>query len=300
MKIGLVGLGKIGIAIAHRVLQSGHKVIGFDINESARIQSEKIGVDTVESIHEIANKTRIIWIMVPAGNPVDKVIKELSFGLKEDDIIIDGGNSNFKNTLHRAKKLKDKNIFLLDCGTSGGLLGEDIGFSLMVGGEKSAYEKVLPIFKAIAKKDGFDYLGSSGAGHYIKMVHNAIEYGLLQAYAEGFNLLKNGRYKNLDLEKISKVWKNGSVIRSWILDLAHDVFKEDQEFENIIGEIQEGGTGRWALEDAKEQDIPVPVLEKSLFVRKESRETGGNYATKLISLIRNKFGGHEVKKNEFS
>ena len=196
----------------------------------------------------------------------------------------------------RAQRLQEKEIFFLDCGTSGGLRGKEIGFSLMIGGDVGTYQGLKPLFEAIAAKDGYAHMGPSGAGHYVKMVHNGIEYGLLEAYAEGFNLLKNGAYKELDLEKIAQVWRHGSVIRSWLLDLADNVFEHDQKFDEVVGAIQEGGTGRWAVKEADKQNIPVPVIKEALKVRERSREGDQHYATKFIALVRNQFGGHAVEK----
>ena len=300
MKLGLIGLGKMGCAIAQRAVDAGHTVFGFDLGQEARTQAEKIGVQIVRSVEELCKKVNVFWLMIPSGEPVDKTIELLLPHLQKSDIIVDGGNSNFNYTIKRSAFLAEKNIFFLDCGTSGGLLGKEIGFSLMIGGDKSAYTKVKPIFKAIAAQDGFAYLGPSGSGHYVKMVHNGIEYGLLQAYAEGFHLLQSGAYKDLDLEAVAKVWQNGSVIRSWLLGLTYEVFVQKTDFAKIVGQIQEGGTGKWMVKEAEKQNIPVPVIKESWQVRGRSRQGEENFATKLIALIRNKFGGHPVKKRDLS
>lgn len=298
MKLGMVGLGRMGNAIASRVVQAGHEVIGFDLNQHAVQLAQEVGVRVASSLKDVAKEARIIWLMVPAGDPVDQVIDSLIPHLQKGDVIIDGGNSKFSNSVVRAQRLQAQEIFFLDCGTSGGLRGKEIGFSLMVGGDVETYQNLKPLFEAIAAKDGFAHMGPSGTGHYVKMVHNGIEYGLLEAYAEGFNLLKNGAYKDLDLEKIANVWRHGAVIRSWLLDLADKVFEHDQKFDEIVGAIQEGGTGRWAVEEAEKHNIPVPVIKESLKVRERSREGDENYATKFIALVRNEFGGHPVKKKE--
>ncbi|MFA5075043.1 MAG: decarboxylating 6-phosphogluconate dehydrogenase [Candidatus Babeliales bacterium] len=302
MQIGLIGLGKMGQAIAYRLLKDNHKIFVYDkavqeVPENLQIFKN---LSLVSNLKELAQETLdAIWLMVPAGQVIDKILQELlENNLHKNSIIIDGGNSYYKDTINRFNFLKTKNIDYIDCGTSGGLLGQKIGFSLMIGGNKNIFAKLEPIFKAIAHKDGYNYMGSSGAGHYVKMVHNGIEYSILQSYAEGFNLLKNNNtFKNLDLEKITSTWQNGSVIRSWILDLAHDIFAKDQELKDISGNIGENKTGQWTLQECREQNIPMDLLEKSLQIREWSRESGGNYATKVVAMLRHAFGGHEVKKN---
>ena len=299
MKFGIIGLGRMGEAIAYRVIKAGFEVVGFDLSEVSQKAAADIGVQIVASVTDVAKQANIIWLMVPAGDPVDAVINELLPHLQPDTIIIDGGNSNFNNTMRRAKILQEKNIHYLDCGTSGGLKGREIGFSLMIGGDESAFKKVEQFFKAIATEDGYGLLGPSGAGHYVKMVHNGIEYAMLQALGEGLHLIKDGSFKdaNIDLEKVTSIWANGSVIRSWLVELAQEVFAQDQKLENISGEVAEGGTGKWTFEDAQKHKIPVPALEESLRVRRESRDTGGNYGTKVVAMLRKGFGGHAVKKN---
>jgi 6-phosphogluconate dehydrogenase len=234
--------------------------------------------------------------MVPAGEVVDSVIEQIKPKLKPKTIIIDGGNSLFTDTIKRAINLEKQKIFYLDCGTSGGLKGKEIGFSLMVGGDKNAYEKITPIFDAIAAPSGYAHMGPSGSGHYVKMVHNGIEYAILQAFGDGFNLLKNGHYKNLDLKTIARVWSNGAVIRSWVVELLHEIFSKITDFEQISGKIGENLTGRWTLEEANKQKIDFEILEKALTKRSWSRKTGGDFSTKLVALLRNKFGGHKLEK----
>ena len=298
MKLGIIGLGRMGTAIAIRALQGNHEVFGFDLNKESRTIAEKKGITIVDSIEKIAQKTRIIWIMVPAGDPVDSVIKTLQPHIQPDDIVIDGGNSKYTDSITRADTLLKKNVYFLDCGTSGGIHGEKHGFCLMVGGNKKAYEKIYPLLTAIAVPKGVEHIGVSGTGHYIKMIHNGIEYALLQAYAEGFQLLKEGSFKKeqLDLEKISHLWQHGSIIRSFILQLTHSILEQDQTLETISGEIAESGMGKWTVQEAKKNNIPLKKIEESLNIRAWSRETGGNYATKIVALLRNKFGGHMVKK----
>lgn len=294
MKIGIIGLGRMGNSIAFRAIEGGHEVVGYDNYVEARKKAEEIGVTVVDSIAAIAEDVRIFWLMVPV-NSVEDVIRDLRPHIKAGDIIVDGGNSKYTDSIRRAHALAEEHIFFLDCGTSGGVQGRGEGFCLMVGGDNAIYTKIHSLLTAVAASGGVAHVGPSGAGHYAKMVHNGIEYALLQAYAEGFHLLKNGGF-TLDLEEISRLWNNGSVIRSWILELIHDIFRRDQELRNVSGEIAESGMGRWAVEEAAKDDIPARVIEEALLVRAWSRETGGNYATKLVALLRHEFGGHPVKK----
>ena len=294
MKLAVIGLGRMGAAIAARAQAAGYCVLGFDPNVQIQKEQQQKGIQVYESLQELAKEADVAWLMVPAGAVVDQTIDALLATLKKSAIIIDGGNSNFADSVKRAQKLQLKGIPFLDCGTSGGIHGQKDGFCLMVGGDYAAYLKVEPLLKVIATKDGVAYLGKSGAGHYVKMVHNGIEYGMLQAYAEGFHLLREGSYKDLDLHKIARLWQHGAVIRSWLLELTENVLIQDQNLADIDGKIQEGGTGLWTVQNAHENKIPVSVIEKSLEVRKESRVSGGNYATKLIQMIRNAFGGHTL------
>ena len=298
MNIGIVGLGRMGEAIANRCIEAGHEVWGYDKDADMCKAAQEIGVNVVDNIIDLAKEVRVVWLMVPAGDPVDAVIKELHLQLKAGDIVIDGGNSNYTDSMRRAKELAVHEIIFLDCGTSGGIHGRANGFCLMVGGDKNAYTKVRPLFVAIATEGGVAHVGPSGTGHYVKMIHNGIEYGLLHAYAEGFHLLREGSFKDtiLDLEEISRIWNVSSVIRSFILELAHDIFREHTTLKNISGEIAETGMGKWTVEEAQKNNIPAHVIEQSLQARAWSRETGGNYATKIVAMLRNKFGGHPVKK----
>ncbi|MEX0939874.1 MAG: decarboxylating 6-phosphogluconate dehydrogenase [Candidatus Babeliales bacterium] len=296
MKLGIIGLGKMGKAIAYRVLQANHEVIGYDRDETVLRDAEKIGVSPAKNIEEITKQTNIIWIMVPPGDTVDAVLTKLHKLLPAGSIIIDGGNSKFTQSIERAEICKKLSIRFLDCGTSGGLRGQTTGFSLMIGGDHNAYEEIKSLLQAIAAPNGYGYMGESGTGHYVKMVHNGIEYALMQAYADGFNLLKNGHFKNLDLANIASVWRNGSVIRSWLLELIHEILMNDQDLKDISGEVAESGMGRWTVEDAQEHNIPIPLIEDALAIRYWSQKTGGNYSTKIVALLRHKFGGHAVKK----
>lgn len=296
MKVGIIGLGKMGKAIAQRLINANHEIFGFDVNSKILDQAHTIGVKKAKNIKDLAEHVRIFWLMVPAGEIVDKVLEELRPFLIGRDIIVDGGNSKFTDTIRRAQELAKAGVHFLDCGTSGGLRGAEIGFSLMVGGNYDAFKEIEPLLQAIAAPNGFAHMGQSGTGHYVKMVHNGIEYALMQSYAEGFNLLKNGYFKELNLAKISSVWSNGAVIRSWLLQLCHEIFLEDQELEHISGKVAESGMAQWTVEDAQKHDIPVQLIEDALEIRFWSQETGGNYATQIVAMLRNKFGGHNVEK----
>jgi len=298
VNVAIIGLGKMGEALAYRAVQAGHKVFGFDVNNENRAIAQQSGVQVVDAMTDFADKNiHIFWLMVPQG-VVDTVITQLRPLLKAGDIIIDGGNSKFTDSMRRAQELSSVNIFFIDCGTSGGIHGRENGFCLMVGGDKKAYDIIEPLLLSVATPGGCAYVGPSGAGHYVKMVHNGIEYGLLQAYAEGFHLLKNGEFEHahLDLEKIASLWNHGSIIRSWILELVEDIMKDDQDLNDIEGTVASTGMGQWTVEQAHKSGIPVPVIEESLKVRAWSEKTGGNYATKVVAMLRNKFGGHAVKK----
>lgn len=286
----------MGAAIAQRLHNAGHTVFGFDQNKHIAIAMQLEGIAICDSLQDLATKTNIFWLMIPVGKPIDDTLTELKKYIAPQSIIIDGGNSKWTDSQRRAQQLKKDNIDYLDCGTSGGLKGRDIGFSLMVGGDRKAYESIVTFLRAIAMSHGFGYVGSSGAGHYVKMVHNGIEYALLQSYAEGFQLIKEGSFarENLDLSVITGIWQHGSVIRSWLLDLSHDILKNDQLLTDISGVLDEGGTGKWTVEDAKANCVMLPMIEEAVKIRKWSRETGGNYATKIVALLRKAFGGHSI------
>ncbi|KKQ33570.1 MAG: 6-phosphogluconate dehydrogenase (Decarboxylating) [candidate division TM6 bacterium GW2011_GWF2_37_49] len=297
MKICVIGLGRMGHAVAFRLISGGHEVWGFDTDSNNLKLASGIGVKVVFAVQELAQHASIFWLMIPAGDAVDSVINQLINVLKPGDILVDGGNSHFHDSVRRYKMLKEKQINFVDCGTSGGVQGKELGFSLMIGCDKNVFDKLEPIFKVLATSGGYAYMGPAGAGHYVKMVHNGIEYALLQSYAEGFHLLKEGEYKDLDLAKVCDVWNHGSIIRSWILDLSHNVFIKDQNFSDISGQIGENKTGRWTIDEAKNKYVPVDLIERALEIRALSRKTGGNYATKIVALLRNQFGGHPFKKN---
>lgn len=296
MALGIIGLGKMGGGIAKKLKKAGWDLFVFDIDTNKLEEFNKSGFNIVYNIQDL-NNCDVIWLMVPA-NKVDSILEEVIKINKKNLIVIDGGNSNFNDTISRAKRLKEKNINLIDCGTSGGLYGAEHGFSMTIGGDFENFKKVEKIFKDLSLNQySYAYVGTSGAGHYVKMIHNGIEYAIMQSYGEGFNVLHNGHYKNLDLEKISLVWSNGAIIRSYILELSNQIFKEDQNFVNISGQVDENGTGRWTVQEAKKDNIEVKLIEDAVSIRLESQKTGGNYATKLVAMLRNKVGGHTVKKN---
>ncbi len=297
MNIGIVGLGKMGFSIAVRLLNAGHEVIGIDQSSDTKKKAAEIGVDVVDSFEALAQKTDTIWLMVPVSQ-VDTVIHAIAPHLKAGNIIIDGGNSFYKDSQRRQQELARDGIIFLDCGTSGGIQGETQGFCLMVGGDAASYTKIHPLLAAIAAPGGLGHIGPSGAGHYVKTVHNGIEYGLMEAYAEGLHLIKDGVFKKnaIDLEELTRIWQVSSIIRSFLLELTHRVMAQDQELHAMSGQVAEGGTGKWTVEQAHESDIPVPVIEAALKVREWSRQTGGNYATKVIAMMRHEFGGHAVTK----
>lgn len=299
MKMGLIGLGKMGNAIGFRLVQAGHDVVGYDPNKEMQEAAKKDVITVVQSIKEVAAQTDIVWLMVPI-QVVDDVLHDLKPHLKAGNIIVDGGNSFYKDSIRRAKECEKEGIFYLDCGTSGGVKGRAGGFCLMVGGDDAPYIKIHELLAAIAAPGGVAHIGSSGTGHYVKMIHNGIEYGMMQSYAEGFQIVKDGTFKKeaIDLEELSRLWNVSSIIRSFLLDLIHEVFEQDQELHNISGEIAEGGTGKWTVQEAEEHHIRVPVIKEALETRAWSRKTGGDYATKLIAMIRMKFGGHAVKKQK--
>lgn len=297
MKVAVIGLGKMGFGVASRIVRGGYSVIGFDPDAHAREHARKAGIAVITTIAELPKECALVWLMVPAGKVVDTVLQELLKVMAPTTIVVDGGNSFFKDSMRRARELNMHQIPYLDCGTSGGVHGLTHGFCLMVGGELKAFHGALPVFEAVAAPNGVAHVGPSGAGHYVKMVHNGIEYGLLQAYGEGFQLLKEGDFGNeLDLHQIASLWQEGSVIRSFILNLAKNIFAADQSLADVGGAVEEGGTGRWTLDNAQQHNVSMPVLATALQVRQESRVGGGTYATKVVALLREQFGGHSVQK----
>lgn len=302
MELGMIGLGKMGANMIERLLKSGHRVVGYARSPDKVERVVEKGAEGANSLEELVSKLtrrRIIWLMIPAGDPVDMTIQSLIPLLDAEDVIIDGGNSFYKDTLRRAEMLREKNIHYVDAGTSGGIWGLTEGYSLMVGGEKEAVEYLRPIFETLAPvpDKGWGHVGPSGAGHFVKMVHNGIEYGMMQAYAEGFALMKRKEEFNLDLHQIAEVWRYGSVVRSWLLDLSAEALEENPDLEGISPQVFESGEGRWTVLESLDQNLAAPVITLSLLQRFLSSEEEG-FSNKLLAVLRNKFGGHEIKKKE--
>ena len=313
MKLGFIGLGRMGFNIVLNLVDKGINVVAYNRSPEPLRKLEKyIGgmrtslrgshtsIETSFSIEELINKLpkqKIIWLMVTAGKPVDAVIKELLPYLNKEDIIIDGGNSFYKDSIRRYKFLKNKKIHFIDIGTSGGLKGARYGACLTIGGDKKIFKKVEPICRDVSAKNGYSYVGDAGAGHFVKMIHNGIEYAMLQAYGDGFELLFKGHYKNLDLRKIAETWQNGSVIRSWLIELAIEAFRKDPKLSKIEGVIGGGETGQWAVNTAEEYGVPFESVRLALKLRKSSK-IHPTFAGKVIAALRNEFGGHEIVKKK--
>ena len=303
MQLGVVGLGRMGQIVVDRTVDAGHDVVAFDLDEEAVAAAADAGAVPADSVTDLAERLgadRRIWLMVPAGEAVDAALDDLEPHLDGDDIVVDGGNSYFQDSVRRAEST---DAAYLDCGTSGGPAGAELGFSLMVGGPAWAYEELTPVFDAVATgPDGHDRMGPSGSGHYVKMVHNGVEYALMQTYGEGFELLANGRY-DLDLEAVARTWNNGAVIRSWLLELCEEAFREEgSDLGTVADRIEGGSTGTWTVQEALEQEVPVPLIYGALAERFDSRSAGGEgpgrFSRRLANRLRYGFGRHEVPRRE--
>lgn len=297
MQLGLIGLGKMGYNLALNFKRNGHAVVAYDTSKTAMERIQEEGIATVSSIAELAEKLhgrRVIWIMVPAGNTVDIIINNLNDYLHKDDILIDGGNSNFKDTQRRGRDLEKIGIHLLDCGTSGGVSGAKHGVCTMIGGSPEAYQYCEPLFTSMSVPDGSLYCGKSGCGHFVKMIHNGIEYGMMQAIAEGFEVM-NKFNPDFDLAAIANVWNHGSVVRSWLMELSHHALEKDKNLESIKGVAHSSGEGKWTVETALEMGVPIPVITMSLLMRYRTQNED-TFSGKLVAALRNEFGGHEVEK----
>lgn len=289
MKVGLVGLGRMGAGIAERLRRNGHEVVGYDRNP------EVSEVNSLRGLIDALSPPRVVWVIVPAGEPTESTLRELANLVSKGDIVIDGGNSYYRDSIRHAKELGAKGIKFLDIGTSGGIWGLEVGFCLMAGGPRDAFAAVEPALTALAPEGGYAHVGPSGAGHFAKMVHNGIEYGILQAYAEGFDLLRTSEF-DLDLCRIAALWNRGSVVRSWLLELAERALARDPTLESLRGYVEDSGEGRWTVIDAVERGVPATAIAHSLFARFASRQENP-FAMRFIAALRNEFGGHPVRES---
>lgn len=302
MQLGLIGLGKMGKNMALRLARDGHEVVVYNrtTRKAFDLEKESDRIRAVKTLDELVNELstpRHVWVMLPAGDPVDEMIAKLLEILEVDDVIIDGGNSNYQQTLERARSIGAKGLKMVDIGTSGGIWGLEQGYAMMVGGESKVVSGLKPALETLAPgpERGWGHVGPVGAGHFVKMVHNGIEYGIMQAYAEGFDILNSKEQFDLDLHQVAEIWRYGSVIRSWLLDLIADALQQDQVLDEIEGWVDDSGEGRWTVLEAIAQDVPAPVISLALLMRLASRREE-SYANKLLAVMRNQFGGHEVKE----
>ncbi len=302
MELAIIGLGKMGLNMATRLVRGGHRVVGYARSMETVAEAIKIGVEGANSLEEAVgklNSPRIVWVMVPSGQATDDTISKLEAMLQKGDVVIDGGNSNYKDSVRHAAELAPKGIDFIDCGTSGGIWGLSEGYSLMIGGQVEAVEKMRPIFETLAPAadKGWGRVGPHGAGHFTKMIHNGIEYGMMQAFAEGFSILKAKEEFGLDLAQISQVWQHGSVVRSWLLDLAVNALQEDAALTDIKPWVADSGEGRWTVFESIDLDVPAPIITLALQMRFASRDSE-NYSARMLAALRNQFGGHAIKKAE--
>ena len=300
IEIAVIGLGKMGLGISNRLSKKGIKVYGYDSgwNENLYKENNINGANNLNDLISLFESSRkIIWVMVPSGKATDDTIANLNSILNDGDIVIDGGNSNYKESIKKYILLKSNNISFLDSGTSGGVWGEEEGYCLMVGGDKEVYEICKPIFEALsADGKGYGYMGKSGSGHFVKMIHNGIEYGMMQSMAEGIEILNQKKEYSLDLTQITELWKSGSVVRSWLLDLLNDALKENPNLDGIAPYVEDSGEGRWTIQEAIDLDVPAHAITSSLYSRFYSRNSD-SFSFKVLSSLRNQFGGHNMKKS---
>jgi 6-phosphogluconate dehydrogenase len=296
MEIGMVGLGRMGANMTQRLIEGGHRVVVTDLNPAAVAASVAIGASGAASLPDLVGQLaprRAVWMMVPAGKPVQETIEALAPLLAKGDIVIDGGNSNYHDSMRRADELHARGIEYVDCGTSGGIWGLKEGYCLMAGGSDDAFAHVEPALRTLAPPDGYAHVGPAGAGHFVKMVHNGIEYGMMAAYGEGFELLAGSKF-DIDFRRVAALWNRGSVVRSWLLELAERAFERDPRLESIRGYVDDSGEGRWTVQEAIDQDVPLPVITLSLMRRFASRQDA-SFSAKVQAALRNEFGGHAVK-----
>jgi 6-phosphogluconate dehydrogenase len=302
MQLGMIGLGKMGANMARRLMNDGHEVVGFDVDPDAVQELEDEGAGGASGVDELVDELaspRVLWMMVPAGEAVDATIGNLLPHLGEGDVLVDGGNSNYKDTLRRAERVQDAGVHYVDVGTSGGVWGLEEGYSMMVGGPEEAVDHLRPALETLAPgpDKGWGHMGPVGSGHFVKMVHNGIEYGVMQAYAEGFDIMHAKDEFDLDLKQVAETWRFGSVVRSWLLDLTARALEEDQELSDIAPWVDDSGEGRWTVKEAIDLDVPAPVITDALISRLDSR-VEDSYTHKLLAAMRNQFGGHDVKSSE--
>jgi len=301
MQIAMIGLGRMGMNMARRLLGGGHEVVAY--NRSRDKVDEIVGEGAIGaySLQEVVNRLeppRCIWIMLPAGKPVDYTIRALTGLLEPGDTIIEGGNSYYKDDIRRAAELEPAGIAYVDAGVSGGIWGLEVGYCTMVGGPRERFDHLEPVFKTLAPDEGYLYCGPTGAGHFVKMIHNGIEYGMMQAYGEGFEILEASPYgPGLDYAEVSHLWNQGSVIRSWLLELAEEAFKNDARLDEITGHVDDSGEGRWTVQQAIDTSVPAPVITESLFARFRSRQDN-SFSNRVLAALRREFGGHAVKKKQ--
>jgi 6-phosphogluconate dehydrogenase len=296
----MIGLGRMGANMTERLIKGGHQVVCYDQNPAAIrqvVEKKAVGADSLKKLVEALAPPRIIWIMVPSGAPVDQTIEHLLPALSAGDILIDGGNSNYNETIRRGKQMNEKKLHYVDVGVSGGIWGLNEGYSMMIGGDKDVVDRLKPIFETLAPApdQGWGHVGPNGSGHYVKMIHNGIEYGMMEAYAEGFAILQAKKNFNLDLHQVAEIWRKGSVVRSWLLDLTAESLEENPELKGIAPYVVDSGEGRWTVFESIDLDVPAPVITLSLMQRFSSR-LEDSFADKLLAAMRNKFGGHAIKK----
>ncbi len=299
MQIAMIGLGKMGANMCRRLTAAGHDVIGFDIDETSRKNLEAYSIKTASDMEEMVaylKPPRVVWVMVPAGTPTDETVSQLYNLLESGDIVIDGGNSNYKTAFTYTDRLAAKQIGFIDAGTSGGVWGLQNGYCLMVGGNEATVKIAEPLFLSLAPEGGYAHVGPVGAGHFVKMVHNGIEYGLMQAYAEGFELMSAAKEFDLDLHQIASIWRYGSVVRSWLLELTEIALRADSNFDEIEGFVVDSGEGRWTVEEAIERGVPLEVISLSLYRRFSTQHDGQKaFSNKMLAALRNQFGGHSME-----
>jgi 6-phosphogluconate dehydrogenase len=299
MRLGMIGLGRMGGNMAARLVRNGHQVVGYARSEGSRQGAAAEGAETAASVEDLVaalEPPRVAWAMVPAGTPTEDVVGQLGGLLQEGDLVVDGGNSNFTDSIRRAAGLKERGVGFVDAGVSGGVWGLKEGYCMMLGGEAEDVERLRPALDSLAPEDGWAHVGAHGAGHFVKMVHNGIEYGILQAYGEGFEILKASVF-DLDLHQVAEVWRHGSVVRSWLLDLLTSALERDPGLESVAGYVEDSGEGRWTVLAAIDEDVPAPVTALSLFARFASRQEE-SFSAKVIAALRREFGGHAVREDD--